>query len=411
MALHTSHSKRIAVLMTLVMSVAAPLAFSQPQAEKNPAPVNQVPATPPVTDGPGVLVLSVDSSSPAGTAGIVRGDILLSADGKDLEGAADLAAAVTAHKAGDTMSLKIKHGDADRTVSVTLADRNGVPYLGLAPLAAGGRMGGLRGFGGPGAGNNQLPTVQAGAYVADVVAGGPAEKAGLKAGDIIEAVNGVKLDPDKNDLSTLIAKQKIGDKVTLSVRSVEAAARDVSVVLDKNPQKPESPYLGVQYRVGINMPGYGMMERMPGFRFAPPQTQDDQNTLPQVSSGAVVTAVADGSPAATAGLKANDVITAIDGVSINSAKVVADTVAKHKPGDILELTVYRPADKKEMKITATLGQAPKVEGSTQTAPAAYLGITMGGGMMRGGRNALPVQPATPGQGAPKRLVPQQGSGI
>lgn len=56
----------------------------------------------------------------------------------------------------------------------------------------------------------------AGAAVASVTEGGPAEKAGLQANDIITAVDG-KAISGKSDLSSIIADHAAGDKLTLSV--------------------------------------------------------------------------------------------------------------------------------------------------------------------------------------------------
>ena len=56
----------------------------------------------------------------------------------------------------------------------------------------------------------------AGAAVASVTEGGPAEKAGLQANDIITAVNGKEIS-GKSDLSSIIADCAAGDKLTLSV--------------------------------------------------------------------------------------------------------------------------------------------------------------------------------------------------
>jgi serine protease Do len=63
-----------------------------------------------------------------------------------------------------------------------------------------------------------------GAYVAPsdvsgqnpIVDGSPAEKAGLKAGDIITKINDQSIDQN-NSLSALVNKYKVGDKVTLTV--------------------------------------------------------------------------------------------------------------------------------------------------------------------------------------------------
>jgi len=57
-----------------------------------------------------------------------------------------------------------------------------------------------------------------GAYVESVVAGSPADKAGLKQRDVILTVDGATVDA-QHTLADLIAAKKVGDTVTLSVQS------------------------------------------------------------------------------------------------------------------------------------------------------------------------------------------------
>lgn len=59
-----------------------------------------------------------------------------------------------------------------------------------------------------------LNDVVAGAYVVSVIPGSSADKAGLKAGDIITSFGGVALnDTENNSLTTLVTKYKVGDTV------------------------------------------------------------------------------------------------------------------------------------------------------------------------------------------------------
>lgn len=72
------------------------------------------------------------------------------------------------------------------------------------------------------AAEKKLP-VDFGAYIAGdgrdpaIVAGGPAEKAGLKEGDIIIEFNSERVDPT-HTLASLVGKQRVGERVTLKVR-------------------------------------------------------------------------------------------------------------------------------------------------------------------------------------------------
>ncbi len=60
---------------------------------------------------------------------------------------------------------------------------------------------------------NELPE---GAYIQTVVAGSAADKGGIKEGDIITTVDGKKLEIKTNELSTIIAKKKVGDSLAIT---------------------------------------------------------------------------------------------------------------------------------------------------------------------------------------------------
>ena len=83
-----------------------------------------------------------------------------------------------------------------------------------------------------------------------------------------------------------------------------------------------------------------------------------ENNLP-VTSGAYVyssssySAVVKDSPAAKAGVKDKDIITAINGVKIGTAGSLSSLIGEYKPGDTVRLTVYR--DGGEIAINVTLG--------------------------------------------------------
>lgn len=63
-----------------------------------------------------------------------------------------------------------------------------------------------------------LNDVQVGDYVSELVVGSPAEKAGIRKGDIILRVNNERIIPDNSiSLVTLINKKKIGDNVDIEV--------------------------------------------------------------------------------------------------------------------------------------------------------------------------------------------------
>jgi len=75
------------------------------------------------------------------------------------------------------------------------------------------------------------------------------------------------------------------------------------------------------------------------------------------AAGIVVAEVIAKSPADAAGIKEEDVITKLDGKSIEDIQAFVTRMRQTKPGDQLKFTVMR--DKSEKEITVTLGDVPK----------------------------------------------------
>lgn len=80
---------------------------------------------------------------------------------------------------------------------------------------------------------NEMP---AGAYVENVIANSPAEKAGIQKGDIIVSANGKQIQKDKFELSQAISENKVGDSITLKVWN-DGKTRDVKVTLGTAPEQ------------------------------------------------------------------------------------------------------------------------------------------------------------------------------
>ncbi|MEA2146047.1 MAG: putative serine protease PepD [Solirubrobacteraceae bacterium] len=72
--------------------------------------------------------------------------------------------------------------------------------------------------------------------------------------------------------------------------------------------------------------------------------------------GAQIQGVAAGSPAAAAGLRAGDLITALDGSTVNGPSQLVDDLAALRPGDKVTLTLTRRSN--AVKVTATLAGQP-----------------------------------------------------
>ncbi len=281
-----------------------------------------------------------------------RGDILLQIDGQAVNTLADYRNALSSHKPGDQVKLTVTHGDDKRTLTATLGNRNGNPDLGLLVFGGGFRPG--RGFfgNGPGAVISGTQTV-----IVNVVSGSPADKAGLKAGDVIVSIGGTKLDAT-HVLSQVLSTYKPGDQVTLQVISAGQSQRDVTVTLGTNPNKAGVPYLGIAYRQG----GEGFRRgKGPGLFPGLPFIQ-------VTGSGARIVSVSAGSPAEKAGLKAGDIITAVNGTAVANPQALGQAITSHKPGDTVTLSI-KHSDNTTAEVKVTLASNPSNSGT------AFLGVS------------------------------------
>ena len=69
------------------------------------------------------------------------------------------------------------------------------------------------------------------------------------------------------------------------------------------------------------------------------------------TNGVTVTQVGDGSPAASAGLKAGDVITAIDDTTVTTPTALRSVIQSHKPGDSVTVHYTRNGTATTVKVT------------------------------------------------------------
>jgi membrane-associated protease RseP (regulator of RpoE activity) len=212
-----------------------------------------------------------------------------------------------------------------------------------------------------------------GALVREVVADGPAAQAGLKPGDVITAVNGQAVN-DQNDLRTRVAAFQPNDEITLTV--VKGTANGPTDQHDVKVKLGEAP---AQQSFGFQMP-FGNDNGLPVLPFGNNGQPAQPNATPAVNgpylgvefelltpdvaasenmtgtTGALIMSVVANSPAAKAGLKAGDVISAVDGQSIDATNSLSTLVLKHKVGDEITLTIVKgtangPTDQHDVKIT------------------------------------------------------------
>ncbi len=149
-----------------------------------------------------------------------------------------------------------------------------------------------------------------GALVGEVKPGSPADKSGLKAGDVVTDFNGRKV-TDSRHLRLRVAETRPGTIVAMKVLR-DGATKNLSVTVRELPGEPKivNASASTDSETGVlNGVGVGDLDSQ-----ARAQLQ-----APAGLKGVVVTEVAADSPAAEAGLKAGDVILEINRKPVKTA--------------------------------------------------------------------------------------------
>jgi serine protease Do len=165
-----------------------------------------------------------------------------------------------------------------------------------------------------------------GALIAGVESGSPADKAGLKRGDLIVGVGGKKV-IDSTGLRNMVAGMAPGTKVDIAVLR-DGKEKTLSVTLGEFKEKKvikKTEYENV-------LKGITVQELTPSLR--------DKLDLPENLNGVVITAMSSDSPAQGA-LQPNDVIQEVNRYAIQSAQDYDQVVSKIGEKDTVLLLIYR----------------------------------------------------------------------
>jgi serine protease Do len=149
-----------------------------------------------------------------------------------------------------------------------------------------------------------------GALVAEVEPNSPAEKAGLKSGDVIQEFNGHKV-TDARHLRLEVAETTPGDRVPVEVLR-EGVTKNLEVKVKELP--------GTEELAGNNSSNSDSSDTLQGVGVGDIDAQARQQlNIPDHIKGAVVTEVAPNSASAEAGLQPGDVIMEINHHPVRSA--------------------------------------------------------------------------------------------
>jgi S1-C subfamily serine protease len=187
-----------------------------------------------------------------------------------------------------------------------------------------------------------------GIAVREVTPESPAAKAGLKTGDRVIKIGDQEVKGVEQFLETVAAK-KPGDQLTLQIRRA-GKEQDLTVTLGARPATPallpKGPDLLGQF--GARRPAFLGVQTQP----LTPELKKRLETT--VDAGAVVIDIVPNSPADKAGLKSDDIITAIDSRSIEHPMHLREAVQQAGPGKVVELKIVR--GKEPLVLKTTLGE-------------------------------------------------------
>jgi serine protease Do len=212
----------------------------------------------------GAEVARVDENGPAAKAGIKQGDIILEYNGTPLEGMEQLIRMVRETPPGRSIKVVVWRNGATQDIAVTVGERPGnvietpggtvrIPEFGNMPPIEIPRFqwawqSSMLGIEGESLGQERQFAdyfgVRDGVLVKEVMRNSPAEKAGLRAGDVITKVNGADVTSTR-DITAQLRSNRDNRTVTLTIIR-DKHEMPLKVTFDQaganpNPNLPEPP--------------------------------------------------------------------------------------------------------------------------------------------------------------------------
>jgi serine protease Do len=171
-----------------------------------------------------------------------------------------------------------------------------------------------------------------GALVADVVPGGPADRGGIKRGDVIITYNGKEVE-DSHHLPALVAATPVNQEATLTVRR-NGQEQKLSMKVAQLPGEKT---------VSENLPHPAAGKW--GLKLRDVDPQIAQRYHLKEEKGAMVAGIEPGSRAAEAGVQQGDLILEVNRHPVGSVKDVLENINRSQDKDHLLLLVQRDKGK------------------------------------------------------------------
>jgi serine protease Do len=167
-----------------------------------------------------------------------------------------------------------------------------------------------------------------GALVSDVVPGSPADKGGLKQGDVIISFNQKNIEGPR-DLSSSVAQTAVGQEAKVTILR-EGNEKQLTLRIEKlapEKAKAEKSAASDQGKWGLGLED--LNPQMKGL------------LTPKSSEGVMVANVQAGSPADLAGVRPGDILLSVNRQPVHSTKQAVEVISKAKDSDPLLLLLRR----------------------------------------------------------------------
>ena len=189
-----------------------------------------------------------------------------------------------------------------------------------------------------------------GALIKEVMKGTPAEKAGLKANDIITAINGVAIS-SAEDLSREVGKYMPDNKITITYLRNQQT-ENTTAILATNDRAANRNYQFIDTMV-FKIDDMFKMLPLDRNEWAPKPRklqlgvgiQDMEN-----GKGVKITSVTENSPAALAGIKKDDVILSVNGTALTDINDLRRMLNDTKEGDKWKIEYERGNKKSSTEV-------------------------------------------------------------
>jgi S1-C subfamily serine protease len=177
------------------------------------------------SQGTGAKVRNVEANSTAGRAGFLPGDVIVQVEEYKVFSSVRFQGIVGNWPMDTQIGIKVQRDGKTVDLKVRLDKYQGVDIMGQRPNQQKPKNAGYLGV--------NTEDTDDGTKITNVVDGSPAEAAGLRAGDLILKIDGVKVNSAGAVRERIWAK-KVGDKMKLSIQR-EGEAMEVEVTLAKAP--------------------------------------------------------------------------------------------------------------------------------------------------------------------------------